>query len=955
MKNFTTKLCVFITCIIVSVSCDNEYDLDKDMNSNITVGGNNLSIPVGNTEKIVLTDLLDLEDDDVIQALENGNYSISYKDEIEIEDLKIDPVTITGITPTIDPFNFEINDINIDPITLRPNVVSNSFDLGNTSVNVNPARVDISKFVNIPGTSVTGDVKIESGIITSNSKINFTANLGDNIKSIDRIYLGSKDKGVLYNFEIDASSVVSKFTSTTEQRAENVVITFPEGTVIEPANGVGVISANKYTVASQNLTNGKVLLQLYVRSIKASIGVDQPVSFNISNVYVKGTASNAISASSISINSDNMLTFYSADVVTKDITTNVDPNTVNTKIEFDKLEDIAKVISVDFAAGSAINIKITPPAIPAPLVITGGSGMDITFPNNIVFESGIPNFDYATNKFHLSPDDAFGDKSLPIKQLKVDKDVIDDKISMDINVLLSQANFVMGSKSINTSILSGINDLSYESGIGESVLTISTSSIITKAITADINPVTSKIEIKEDIPSEVISIVSAQLAKSNNSYPFANLSVVFTGLPVRVESINLKNFRITFPEIFVFENDPEIEGSVFTSNAKIMRSANGSFIFKKKLYVKEIAFGLDNDYIKDIDGVRTIVIDKDIKIDGSISIPGSSISTDELSDILGTPNVSLTDMQLSVVEGKFDPVIDPVNEVLKFDDLPDFLRGDNVNLDLINPIIKLEVANPIGLPISADAVITPVNKNVPDNSRSVTATLDVAEAEVLGVSTWSRFWLAESDKGVLQGFTYINKDILPLIVKIPDELSVKMNIKAVNNDKQHKIDLTKSYKLEVKYDIDIPLTLGEEFKIEYIDTLKNLGKDISDITDKISQLDLTMAVENSIPLDMGFDVIPADKNEVVIKGLTVVVKGRIAPGIKDDSNSTMGTKVAKSTLEVSIKETSKGQLAKLDQLYLKINADVLSVSVGASLNKNQYLQLNMKAKVPGGITIDLDE
>ena len=54
---------------------DDTYDLEKDIDMTITVGGD-LSIPGSNTEGIKLADLLDLEEDGVIQADANGDYHL---------------------------------------------------------------------------------------------------------------------------------------------------------------------------------------------------------------------------------------------------------------------------------------------------------------------------------------------------------------------------------------------------------------------------------------------------------------------------------------------------------------------------------------------------------------------------------------------------------------------------------------------------------------------------------------------------------------------------------------------------------------------------------------------------------------------------------------------------------------------------------------------------------------
>ncbi|MGN1216828.1 MAG: hypothetical protein ACI4TD_02515 [Phocaeicola sp.] len=60
---------------------DDTYDLNKDIDMTITVGGD-LTLPGSNTERMLLGDLLELEDDGIIKADETtGDYALVQKGE----------------------------------------------------------------------------------------------------------------------------------------------------------------------------------------------------------------------------------------------------------------------------------------------------------------------------------------------------------------------------------------------------------------------------------------------------------------------------------------------------------------------------------------------------------------------------------------------------------------------------------------------------------------------------------------------------------------------------------------------------------------------------------------------------------------------------------------------------------------------------------------------------------
>lgn len=73
---------------------DETYDLDKDFDMTITVGGD-LTVPGSSTEKIVLGDLLDLEDNSVIKVNNSaGDYYLVQDGETSSTDVKVPEVDI---------------------------------------------------------------------------------------------------------------------------------------------------------------------------------------------------------------------------------------------------------------------------------------------------------------------------------------------------------------------------------------------------------------------------------------------------------------------------------------------------------------------------------------------------------------------------------------------------------------------------------------------------------------------------------------------------------------------------------------------------------------------------------------------------------------------------------------------------------------------------------------------
>lgn len=86
----------FASCV------DDSYDLSKDIDMTVTIGGN-LSIPGSNTEEFTLDQIMDLEDhsdnpeDSVIRVDANGDYRLLQKESSDPTDVSIDPVDIDNL------------------------------------------------------------------------------------------------------------------------------------------------------------------------------------------------------------------------------------------------------------------------------------------------------------------------------------------------------------------------------------------------------------------------------------------------------------------------------------------------------------------------------------------------------------------------------------------------------------------------------------------------------------------------------------------------------------------------------------------------------------------------------------------------------------------------------------------------------------------------------------------
>ena len=81
-----------------TVSCvDNKYDLDKDIDMTINVGGEHLTIPAGSSDTAYLSKIIEVEEGDILQPdAATRVYHLTKKDDIDVKPTTVKEVTISS-------------------------------------------------------------------------------------------------------------------------------------------------------------------------------------------------------------------------------------------------------------------------------------------------------------------------------------------------------------------------------------------------------------------------------------------------------------------------------------------------------------------------------------------------------------------------------------------------------------------------------------------------------------------------------------------------------------------------------------------------------------------------------------------------------------------------------------------------------------------------------------------
>ena len=111
-KRLTNKTfsCAFVLLSSCMLSCvDSEYDLSKDLDMTVTVGGENLTIPASNTKNITLEKIFDLNEESTVKADADGNYALSQTGKGSNTRVSIEEITIKSSEIALQSARTELN------------------------------------------------------------------------------------------------------------------------------------------------------------------------------------------------------------------------------------------------------------------------------------------------------------------------------------------------------------------------------------------------------------------------------------------------------------------------------------------------------------------------------------------------------------------------------------------------------------------------------------------------------------------------------------------------------------------------------------------------------------------------------------------------------------------------------------------------------------------------------
>lgn len=393
-----------------------------------------------------------------------------------------------------------------------------------------------------------------------------------------------------------------------------------------------------------------------------------------------------------------------------------------------------------------------------------------------------------------------------------------------------------------------------------------------------------------------------------------------------------------------------LNGNDITFKANPNASVPGKISMKGKLDVRG-TFRLNTADI-DSNGLETYLTNEGAGLVAQIAAQQSLRPLFEASPVHVQGTSTISPIVIGSMTGDIARALSDI-EPIYLNNLPDFLNDPNVVLDLDNPVIFLNTTS--NIPATANTALTltsqyatgsPVSVNIP--SIWIPGDYQGKETHFSISDKAPTIWPTGYSAATTTSLNRIGS-VRELIRRIPKQVNVVADSVRLHIEN---MDITRSYNVDVNYQIFAPMVVGPDFQLVYSDTERDWAEDLDDMEDiDAKSLVLNAKVTSSLPAALTMSLTPIDSEaraipELLINDVTVEPNAN-----RQDITFTLQPAAGHTLNDVL---AGRNGVHQLDGVQYK--ATIKARNVGESFYETAKIKLDdIKITIKGGITIDAND
>ena len=397
------------------------------------------------------------------------------------------------------------------------------------------------------------------------------------------------------------------------------------------------------------------------------------------------------------------------------------------------------------------------------------------------------------------------------------------------------------------------------------------------------------------------------------------------------------SLEVIVPEKYVFEDVPAVNGTTVTFEGNVSSSGDVNF---QPVMMESIELNLGENDPFEFEDVFT-VNNLSISVDQAemTEFEGAVLSVSSRVTFGGDDGM----LHPSSFYGKVDIRLDEIEEQISLDEIPEYLKGEEVKLDFISPYATVSLMTNSGVPIIIDADIVPVFESGDSQTKPIGLSLSAPVSDDETVTETANYWLAsETPSELPSGYQWMEADVRNLLSRIPDRLDISVRpYSDLNNDEDHYIDCNAVYDFSGEMSFVLPFEFGDSLYVPVRDTLADMPEELGTaLTTADIMLNGTVVSSFPVSLQLSGDFLNGNYEPLGIK----IPKQTIGAGGTD------GEPVS-SQLSIKVPQSPRAE----EIAYLVFQFELLN-GTGASISESSTIQItDISAGIPGGLTLDLNQ
>lgn len=973
---------------------DRSFDL-AETSGEITVGGEELVVPLGEISKITLNDLIG--ENETLKPNEEGVYQISYSsfgdDPTKYENISIDGLSIpniTGLSPKLDPISFSMESL---PTSLHFRAINQKFDVEFPSINeimkIVPIKgeqgIDIAFPSILPKQGVIDDRMLQTLSFANATAISATDSwsttfqaeitLLKELKQVDWVEFGSAEhpNGSPFELVVDLQGLKEINGGGTL----DVEVIFPKGYYLRDENGVDFPQAthNIYTKSLQIAPKQKqIIILMYLNKIDYSDEIFTEGLLEINDTISYSYKLNMeIGKGSYNLNSMPKISFEAApeykdveivinhfELPTIEHTLSYSFNGMPNGISIDKVaftEDTNLVISLKGLEWCVVKDNITGDDISPKL--------ELDLPLCMRFRDHAL-LDEQTNVLLATTEELSQGVTLSLEAI----DCKGDNVKLENGQLLINEKIAaaihMESIDDHTILLSEITppaDFAISVGIAETQLKLDIANTkVTwsedQSFDFDLGSNVPSISQTIEIPDMISSIKSIEIGKANSDKPLSMRFSLATGNTFPVDELEI-NLAVNLGKLL------RPTANMLTENI-ITKSDNGDYILaineswqpKMGAFTKVLEF----EAIENIPAIKDgkLTLNQSFPVTGSAKIKsGESIDLSAVSDAQVNIDIAIDDIEVRTFTGVLDIAVKPEQMVVELGDLGDIDKlGLDINALSLNPVLSLGLKdNPVGLGFDASVLIKTYDKEGKELVSISVPTISIASSGASKIVISTPRNRAKYEK---EGVSFIAIEDLSKLLSngIPAKITADLAVEADN--KEITLDIKRAsqgYNIEYQYEMLLPFEFDGDLDLSAQTSITGLNDVFASLAEettmfKVGDVGIIAEFGTTIPFDI---ILSAEL--INAEGTTEGIAAKLNINncvLKGYNPATDGEKsISRIDLDFDLGESGKlDGLRNADGIRFKL-AIYNSDNEVATLNKDHFVDGKLKLRVRDGLTIDI--